>query len=127
MAKLIMIINQGMVWPVYADSSADVLKEKFTMFQSVAEVKSHNPERALKRLCNHWRHRFEINGDEDGRTVIDLGDRGVAEFTLQDDGLRALATHPEQDRLPTLENAIASHLQRFAKDETLAFDWQPVQ
>lgn len=97
------------------------------MFQSVAEVKSHNPERALKRLCNHWRHRFEINGGEDGSTVIDLGERGIAEFILRDDGLRAVAAHPEEDRLPTLENAIASHLQRFAKDETLAFEWHPVQ
>lgn len=127
MVKLIMILNQGMVWPVRADSPAAVFKENSTMFQSVAEVESHNPERALKRLCNHWRHRFEITDGEDGHTVIDLGDRGVAEFTLQGDGLRALATHPEQDRLPALENAIASHLQRFAKDETLTFDWQPVQ
>lgn len=96
------------------------------MFQSVAEVRSDNPERALKRLCNHWKHRFTVSGSLDGVTTIDLGDRGVAEFTLLNDGLRALATHSEQDRLPVLENAIVSHLQRFAKDETLIFDWQPV-
>lgn len=96
------------------------------MFQSFAEVKSTNPERALKRLCNHWRHRFEVNADADGRTVIDLGDRGVASFTLQSDGLHAMAAHPEQDRLPGLEKAIASHLQRFAKDEDLTFEWRPV-
>jgi len=96
------------------------------MFQSFAEVKSTNPERALKRLCNHWRHRFEVNVDGEGSTVIDLGDRGVAKFTLRNDGLHAVAAHPEQERLPGLENAIASHLQRFAKDESLTFKWQPL-
>jgi|SRR5690554_2585246 len=95
------------------------------MFQSVADIKSQSPERALKRLCNHWRHRFEISNEEGGRTVIDLADRGIAEFTLQEDGLLALARHPDADSLPALEKAIASHLQRFAKDETLVFDWQP--
>lgn len=96
------------------------------MFQSVADIRSQAPERALKRLTNHWRHRFEVSTGEDGRTVIDLGDRGIAEFTINPEGMRAVATHPQQENLPALENAIASHLQRFAKDETLTFDWQPL-
>lgn len=95
------------------------------MISSVAEVKSQNPQRVLKMLCNHWRHRFEIHSQRDGHALIDLQERGSAEFQIQGEVLHTTASHTDADKLPTLLGAIESHLQRFAKDEQLIFDWQP--
>ena len=92
------------------------------MSTSSASVRSENPQRILKRLCNHWRHRFQISSNHEGHALIDLAERGVAEFVIEGDTLQVTARqNPEQ--LPALKTAIENHLQRFAGDETLIFSW----
>jgi uncharacterized protein len=92
------------------------------MSASSACVHSENPQRLLKRLCNHWRHRFQISNNHDGHALIDLAERGVAEFVVEGDKLQVTARHNDE-QLPALKTAIENHLQRFAGDETLVFSW----
>ncbi|HLT64631.1 MAG TPA: DUF2218 domain-containing protein [Pseudohongiella sp.] len=89
---------------------------------ATTSVRSENPQRILKRLCNHWSHRFQISSEREGHALIDLGERGVAEFSITGDILEVSARH-EEERLPALKTAIENHLQRFAGDETLVFQW----
>jgi len=94
------------------------------MPHSIADLASKDPERLLRRLCNHWRHKFEITHNHDGHALIPLGDVGIAEFNVGEGVLHAKASHPDAGALPRLHEVIENHLQRFARDETLSFDWQ---
>lgn len=94
------------------------------MYSSSAEIRSNNPQRVLKMLCNHWRHRFQIDNKHEGHARINLDDKGIAEFVVSGEMLCATASHDSEENLPALLVAIENHLQRFAKDETLVFDWK---
>jgi len=91
---------------------------------SSADIHSNTPARLLRWLCNHWRHKFEITHDHDGHALIPLGEVGTAEFNVGEGVLHAKASHPEAGQLPHLREVIENHLERFARDETLSFDWQ---
>jgi len=91
---------------------------------STAEIHSSNPARLLRWLCNHWRHKFEIAHNHDGHALIPLGEVGIAEFNVGEGVLHAKASHPDASALPRLHEVIENHLERFARDETLSFDWQ---
>jgi len=94
------------------------------MPRSLADIASNDPTRLLRRLCNHWRHKFEIERRDDLHALIPLGEVGTAEFTITSGVLHVDARHPDGEQLPHLQQVIANHLQRFARDETLVFDWR---
>lgn len=95
------------------------------MPSSTAAIRSNDPARLLRWLTNHWRHKFEIRSDADGHALIPFDAEGVsAEFRVEGDVLHAVATQPDAAQLPQLQDVIAVHLQRFARDETLEFDWR---
>jgi len=94
------------------------------MPQSLADVACIDPTRLLRRLCNHWRHKFEIERRDDHHALIPLGEVGTAEFTISPGVLHVEARHADAEQLPRLQQVIVNHLARFARDETLVFDWQ---
>ncbi|MHC9086337.1 DUF2218 domain-containing protein [Luteimonas sp. RIT-PG2_3] len=94
------------------------------MASSLADVHSNDPTRLLRWLCNHWRHKFEIRNDHDGHALIPLAETGNAEFNVEGEILHIVASHDDAEKLPRLQEVIAVHLQRFARNETLQFDWR---
>ncbi|HAN54373.1 MAG TPA: DUF2218 domain-containing protein, partial [Pseudomonas sp.] len=50
------------------------------MYRSQSRITASNPSRLIKRLCNHWRHKFPVQMDEPG---------GDIELTLGRCSLRA--------------------------------------
>jgi len=94
------------------------------MPRTLADITSNDPARLLRRLCNHWRHKFEIERRDDLHALIPLGEVGTAEFTITPGVLHVDAQHAEREQLPCLQQVIANHLERFARDETLRFEWR---
>lgn len=94
---------------------------------TTATPSSNDAPRLLRTLCNHWRHKFEITRDDDaGHAFIPfLGASAGADFFVEGDALRIVLTQPTAEDSARFQQVIENHLQRFARDETLAFDWQP--
>jgi hypothetical protein len=94
-------------------------QESTMSITTTATTASNDAPRLLRTLCNHWRHKFEITrDDEGGHAFIPFqGEENGADFFVEDDTLRIVLTQP------TAEDS--DRYQRFARDETLAFDWQP--
>jgi len=97
------------------------------MPRSIADVASIDPARMLRRLCNHWRHKFEIERRDDQHALIPMGEVGASEFTITPGVLHVEARHEDAEQLPHLCQVIARHLERFALDESLVFDWRDVE
>ena len=88
---------------------------------------SNDAPRLLRTLCNHWRHKFEITrDDEDSHAFIPFqGEDDGADFFVEGDTLRIVLTQPDADDIERYQRVIENHLQRFAREETLTFNWQP--
>lgn len=39
------------------------------MYRSQSRITASNPSRLIKRLCNHWRHKFPVQLDEQGGDI----------------------------------------------------------
>lgn len=89
-----------------------------------ATVASNDAPRLLRTLCNHWRHKFEIRRDNDQHAHIPFGEAAGADFEVVGDGLAIRVVHDDGAGLEPLLQVIESHLQRFARDESLQFDWK---
>ena len=94
------------------------------MNRYVADIASKDPSRLLRWLCNHWRHKFEIASDRDGHAHIPFGDGRAAGFSVQGEGLHASIEVPAGADAEAMQRVVESHLQRFARDETLVFEWR---
>lgn len=94
---------------------------------TTATTASNDAPRLLRTLCNHWRHKFEITRDEEGghAFIPFQGDENGADFFVEENTLRIVLTQPNAEDSERYQQVIENHLQRFARDETLAFDWQP--
>jgi len=66
----------------------------------------------------------QVRDRDDLHALIPLGEVGTAEFTITPGVLHVDARHPDGEQLPRLQQVIANHLERFARDETLRFDWR---
>ena len=87
---------------------------------------SNDAPRLLRTLCNHWRHKFEIRRDDDRHAFIPFaGADAGADFTVDGDTLAITLTQPDAADSARYQQVIENHLQRFARNETLAFDWKP--
>ncbi|KLI98702.1 DUF2218 domain-containing protein [Luteimonas sp. FCS-9] len=92
---------------------------------TTATTRSNDATRLLRTLCNHWRHKFEIRRDHDAHAFIPFaGEDAGADFAVEGDALRIVLTQPDAEATARYQQIIENHLQRFARDETLAFDWQ---
>ncbi len=96
------------------------------MPRTTATPRSHDAPRLLRTLCNHWRHKFEIRRDDTSHAFVPFVDAAQgADFTVDGDALRIVLTLDESEAIARYQQVIENHLQRFARDETLAFDWRP--
>ncbi|WP_101926339.1 MULTISPECIES: DUF2218 domain-containing protein [Luteimonas] len=85
---------------------------------------SNDAPRLLRTLCNHWRHKFEIRRDSDTHAFIPFaGDAAGADFNVDGDSLRITLQQPNAEDSARYQQVIENHLQRFARDETLVFEW----
>ncbi|WP_162267039.1 DUF2218 domain-containing protein [Luteimonas abyssi] len=92
---------------------------------SRTEIVVADAQRLLRTLGNHWRHKFEIERT-DTHARIPFAPEAIADFHADGDRLRIEVGHADAAQLERLQGIIASHLRRFARDETLAFDWRTV-
>lgn len=93
------------------------------MYESRASVTTPNAERLIKRLCNHWRHKFPVQLDPKGADIqLPLG---TCNLQNTDGGLEVTLKTGDGEQLQRMQTVVADHLQRMGNDEPLAFDWQP--
>ncbi len=89
-----------------------------------ARVASTDAPRLLRTLCNHWRHKFEIRRDSETHAHIPFAEAAAADFEVDAGALVVTLVHDDGAGLARLVEVVESHLQRFARDEVLAFAWQ---
>ena len=79
------------------------------------------PTRLMNRLAKHWAHKFEVELDEEQAVIPFPAGRCV----LRVDGalLHATVEADDPEVLAKLENVVADHLIRMAK-EPLEISWQ---
>lgn len=92
------------------------------MFNSESRVRATTPGRYLRQLCNHWRHKFPVTREAEQRGRIELP-AGACELEAAADELVVRITGPVETEVVRLEQVVAEHLQRFALDERLVFEW----
>ncbi|HET6395216.1 MAG TPA: DUF2218 domain-containing protein [Pseudoxanthomonas sp.] len=91
---------------------------------SRALVASNDAPRLVRTLANHWRHRFTVRRDDDTHAHVPFTEAGGADFQVEDGALRIRVVHEDAAGMAQLRGVIESHLQRFAREETLVFDWR---
>src|SRR3546814_8650069 len=92
------------------------------MYRSHARIAAENPQRLIKRLCNHWRHKFPVHLDEQGG-VIELP-IGRCNLRAVEGYLNAHLESADQDKTQQLQKVVADHLARMAGEERLQIEWQ---
>ena len=91
---------------------------------SSVTVLPSDPAKLLRTLCNHWRHKFEIERPDDAHASIPFGELGPADFAVVGDALVITTYQAETEPRERLQDVITSHLRRFERNEDLAFDWR---
>lgn len=94
--------------------------------ESRATITPNDPAKLLRTLCNHWRHKFEIERLDDEHAHIPFGELGDAWFEVQGSHLDIRVTHADDAQRERLQDVIANHLRRFERNEALAFEWHPI-
>ena len=88
---------------------------------SQARVVTANGSSYLRKLCQHWAHKFPVvYDDEHGK--IDLA-AGKCILVADNDGLTVRLMMPEDGDEPRLQQVVEEHIKRFALREELAFAW----
>lgn len=93
------------------------------MFTTSTIIPTEQGQRLITRLGRHWGHKFAVELDEQHLTVP-FNETTQAHMQVETGGLHVRIDTPEAERLDSLKQVVADHLQRFAKEQTLAFDWQ---
>lgn len=92
------------------------------MLTTHGSVQTEQGHRLITRLGRHWGHKFPVNLTDRSLTIpFDANTR--AELQASETGLTVRIEQVESDDASTLKTVIADHLQRFAKDQTLIFQW----
>lgn len=91
------------------------------MKRSEAEVSTDNASSYLRKLCQHWSHKFTVAYDDQQGTIelpqtlcVLHADAATLRVRLEMEG------DGDEDRM---EQVVAEHLQRFGFKETLVFAW----
>src|SRR3546814_4418476 len=90
------------------------------MYRSHARIAAENPQRLIKRLCNHWRHKFPVHLDEQGG-VIELP-IGRCNLRAVEGYLNAHLDSADQDKTQQLQKVVADHLARLPGEERRQID-----
>ncbi len=95
------------------------------VYISESHVKTATPSRYIKRLCKHFAHKVPATYTDDyGRADFPFG----VCMMRASDGL--LVLHGEADTraaLDRLEWVVTTHLEGFARHESLDIQWTPIQ
>lgn len=92
------------------------------MLTSSSLIPAPGPERLMRRVCQHWAHRFPVTLLSQAATV-DFGG-SQCQFEAREDTLFVALQAPAAE-LAELEAVVLEHLQRFVPaDCTLQADWQ---
>ncbi len=88
---------------------------------AIAAIQTQQPERLMKRLCNHWRHKLPVDlGEQQSSIELPMG---ICRMFCTD--ILRVELHSDEQHMPTLQQVVADHLQRMASAEELLIDWQP--
>lgn len=88
-----------------------------------ARVPTASGSRYLQQLCKHWAHKFQTEFDA-SQGWVDLP-MGRAAMVAEPDALVVTLTVEEADKVETMQDVVANHLDRFAfREAPLPFDWQ---
>jgi hypothetical protein len=88
---------------------------------SIAQVSTENASSYLRKLCQHWSHKFPVSFDAQ-HGMIDLT-VGKCILDAEEYALKVrLELAAEADKTQ-LQRAVEEHIKRFAFRETLVFDW----
>lgn len=95
------------------------------MPRTTTSTRSNDAPRLLRTLCNHWRHKFEIRRDDDAHAFVPfVDDAQGADFNVEGEVLHIALALDDAEAIARYQQVIENHLQRFARDETLVFDWR---
>ncbi|KAA8733125.1 DUF2218 domain-containing protein [Acinetobacter qingfengensis] len=72
--------------------------------------------RIIKRLSNHWKHKFEIT-EQHEITTIPFSEQSRVFLSPHQDYLLAKIETTENERLEQLEHVVISHINRMANQE----------
>ena len=82
------------------------------MYRSQSRITASNPSRLIKRLCNHWRHKFPVQLDEQGGDIeLPLG---RCSLRANEGVLDARLESTDRAQLQQLQKVVADHLARMA-------------
>ena len=88
---------------------------------SIAKVSTENASNYLRKLCQHWSHKFPVSFDAQHGT-IDLA-VGKCILDAEENALKVRLELPAEGDATQLQRVVQEHIQRFAFRETLVFDW----
>jgi aryl-alcohol dehydrogenase-like predicted oxidoreductase len=88
---------------------------------STATITTVEPARIILRLCKHWGHKWPVRYDEH-QGQVDLSSGRVL-MTAGDGELRVRLEGVAGADMLRLEEVVAEHAQRMARDETFQWDW----
>ncbi len=92
--------------------------------ESHATIVPADPAKLLRTLCNHWRHKFEIQRPDDAHAYIPFGEFGEAWFAVEANRLDIRIAQPDNAQRERLQEVMEIHLRRFERNEALAFEWR---
>lgn len=89
--------------------------------QSSTHIQTDDGARIVKRLCNHWKHKFEIT-EQNQKFHIPFPEADVILEATSTEILALIRTE-KAELLDQYENVVINHLNRMAHAEFLA-NWQ---
>ncbi|MEV1289615.1 DUF2218 domain-containing protein [Micromonospora sp. NPDC049679] len=93
---------------------------------ATATVRTDRPARYIKQLVSHMGRKVPGEITADGTGVLTLPAGARVTLTPTDGALILHADATDPDLLAAVEQAVGSHLVRFATQEELTVTWQPV-
>ncbi len=89
---------------------------------SIARVSTENASSYLRKLCQHWSHKFLVSFDAQHGT-IDLA-VGTCILDAEENALKVRLELAAARDETQLQRVVEEHIKRFAFRETLVFDWK---
>jgi hypothetical protein len=96
-------------------------EEGESMNVSIARVSTENASSYLRKLCQHWSHKFLVSFDAQHGT-IDLA-VGKCILDAEENALKVRLELVAEGNEARLQQVVEEHIKRFAFRETLVFDW----
>lgn len=90
---------------------------------SIAQVKTPNASSYLRKLCQHWSHRFAVEFTAEQGTI--QLPQAVCRLEASADVLTVRLEVEEGGDEARLRQVVEEHIRRFAFREELTFPWTP--